>query len=128
MPYNWIPFSIPLLVFSLPFLSLYFLLGYLIGYLAHRRKEEAPSFAVSTLDPIIQISSETVVAPLMDWDVVKSLLGQKLSPGGFEDTFRLLRYKTLTQQLLSVCVVTHLLSFPESCTIWEKLGLMQEVI
>ncbi|KAK6310334.1 hypothetical protein J4Q44_G00183890 [Coregonus suidteri] len=66
---------------------LIFIIGYLIGYLAHRRKELAPSCSVSTLPPITQDSFETEETPLMDWNDVKGLLRQKLSTSSFEIAF-----------------------------------------
>ncbi|XP_041697478.2 transferrin receptor protein 1 [Coregonus clupeaformis] len=66
---------------------LIFIIGYLIGYLAHRRKELAPSCSVSTLPSITQDSFETEETPLMDWNDVKGLLRQKLSTSSFEIAF-----------------------------------------
>ncbi|XP_071383486.1 transferrin receptor protein 1-like [Centroberyx affinis] len=69
---------------------LVFIIGYLIGYLVHRKKDLAPSCAASMLpfdDTVAQRNYVTGAAPLMDWDDVKKLLAQKLSAPNFEDTF-----------------------------------------
>ncbi|AWP04483.1 putative transferrin receptor protein 1 [Scophthalmus maximus] len=68
---------------------LIFIIGYLIGYLVHRKKDFAPTAAASTVPfidaaPVLQ---ETGAAPLMNWDNVKSLLAQKLSAAKFEAVF-----------------------------------------
>ncbi|XP_070830659.1 transferrin receptor protein 1-like [Chaetodon trifascialis] len=65
---------------------LIFIIGYLIGYLVHRKKDMAPS-AVSMLPFEDPVPHETGAAPLMDWDDVKKLLAQKLSPNKFDSVF-----------------------------------------
>ncbi|XP_022611050.1 transferrin receptor protein 1-like [Seriola dumerili] len=66
---------------------LIFIIGYLIGYLVHRKKDLVPSPAVSML-PIEQpVLHETGAAPLMDWDDVKELLAEKLTASKFEPVF-----------------------------------------
>ncbi|XP_068557604.1 transferrin receptor protein 1-like [Cebidichthys violaceus] len=67
---------------------LIFIIGYLIGYLVHRKKDLAPTCEASK-DPIIDsFVHETGAAPLMDWDDVKKLLAQKLAAAKFEPVFR----------------------------------------
>uniref|UniRef100_A0A6Q2WSZ2 Transferrin receptor protein 1 n=1 Tax=Esox lucius TaxID=8010 RepID=A0A6Q2WSZ2_ESOLU len=66
------------------------IIGYLIGYLAHRRQEIAPRCAASSVpmeESITGTIVETGAAPLMDWSDVKSLLQGKLSDSLFETTF-----------------------------------------
>ncbi|KAM6920595.1 transferrin receptor protein 1-like [Lycodopsis pacificus] len=66
---------------------LIFIIGYLIGYLVHRKKDMAPTCEASR-DPIIEsVVYETGAAPLMDWDDVKKLLAQKLTAAKFEPVF-----------------------------------------
>ncbi|KAK9538845.1 hypothetical protein VZT92_003992 [Zoarces viviparus] len=66
---------------------LIFIIGYLIGYLVHRKKDMAPTCEASQ-DPIIEsVVYETGAAPLMDWDDVKKLLAQKLTAAKFEPVF-----------------------------------------
>ncbi|XP_071346594.1 transferrin receptor protein 1-like [Trachinotus anak] len=55
-----------------------FIIGYLTGYLVHRKKDLAPTPSASMLP------FEQPVAPLMDWDDVKKLLAEKLSAAKFE--------------------------------------------
>lgn len=62
--------------------------GYLIGYLVHRKKEVTPTCAASVLPLDVPVAHETGAAPLMDWDVVKKLLGEKLNTRNFESAFR----------------------------------------
>ncbi|XP_068427212.1 transferrin receptor 1a [Clinocottus analis] len=66
---------------------LIFIIGYLIGYLVHRKKDLAPSCEASK-DSFIEPSGyETGAAPLMDWDDVKQLFALKLSAAKFEPVF-----------------------------------------
>ncbi|XP_068587656.1 transferrin receptor protein 1-like [Cebidichthys violaceus] len=66
---------------------LIFIIGYLIGYLVHHKKDMAPTCETSQ-DPIIDLfDHETGAAPLMDWDDVKKLLAQKLAAAKFEPVF-----------------------------------------
>uniref|UniRef100_A0A667ZI87 Transferrin receptor protein 1 n=1 Tax=Myripristis murdjan TaxID=586833 RepID=A0A667ZI87_9TELE len=70
---------------------LIFIIGYLIGYLVHRKKDLAPSCAASKLDfndDVPEAFHETRAAPLMDWDKVEKLLAQQLSVSNFDSTFR----------------------------------------
>ncbi|XP_076018357.1 transferrin receptor protein 1-like [Genypterus blacodes] len=69
---------------------LIFIIGYLIGYLVHRKKDLAPTTAAAVLpfDDKYEIPSETGAAPLMNWADVKRLLAEKLGPSKFEETFR----------------------------------------
>ncbi|KAM9350106.1 transferrin receptor 1a [Symphorus nematophorus] len=63
---------------------LIFIIGYLIGYLVHRKKELAPN-TVACAQPYKEpVPHETGAAPLMDWDDVKKLLAGKLSADKFE--------------------------------------------
>nr|AHE13882.1 transferrin receptor 1 [Monopterus albus] len=64
---------------------LIFIIGYLIGYLAHRKKDSFPSSAASVLPAEAPCVFERGAAPLMDWDDVKKLLAQKL--GNFDSVF-----------------------------------------
>ncbi|XP_062337094.1 transferrin receptor 1a [Osmerus eperlanus] len=81
------------LCFLLTTTLIIFIIGYLIGYLVHRKKEVAndcPAFLPSdqTVSDDEQVHVfETGAAPLMDWDVVNSLLAQKLSTESMEKTF-----------------------------------------
>nr|XP_019961267.1 PREDICTED: transferrin receptor protein 1 [Paralichthys olivaceus] len=68
---------------------LIFIIGYLIGYLVHRKKD-FPSPPVPSVRNQVRdspVAYETGAAPLMDWDDVKSLLAQKLSASKFEGAF-----------------------------------------
>ncbi|KAJ8011140.1 hypothetical protein DPEC_G00055090 [Dallia pectoralis] len=77
------------LCFMMAATFLILLIGYLIGYLAHRKKETAT--CVASTYPVKESITETLVetgsAPLMDWSDVKSLLKGKLSDSSFERTF-----------------------------------------
>ncbi|XP_040910444.1 transferrin receptor protein 1-like isoform X2 [Toxotes jaculatrix] len=75
------------LCFMLATTLLIFIIGYLIGYLVHRKKDLAPSPVPTYLafeEPVVH---ETGAAPLMDWDDVKKLLAGKLSGNQFESVF-----------------------------------------
>lgn len=76
------------LCFLVASILLIFIIGYFIGYLVHRKKDLAPSCAASVLpqDPV-PVPHESGAAPLMDWDDVKRLLAQKLTPAKFESVF-----------------------------------------
>ncbi|CAL8325006.1 unnamed protein product [Arctogadus glacialis] len=69
---------------------LIFIIGYLIGYLVHRKKEEV---ALSCKLPDLPFSPpsvaqrETGAAPLMDWVDVKSLLAEQLSADKLDQAF-----------------------------------------
>ncbi|CAK6952118.1 transferrin receptor protein 1-like [Scomber scombrus] len=75
------------LCFMAATILLIFIIGYLIGYLVHRKKEVAPTCAASKLPFDVPVAHETGAAPLMDWDDVKKLLAEKLSPRNFDTAF-----------------------------------------
>ncbi|XP_041751508.2 transferrin receptor protein 1 [Coregonus clupeaformis] len=76
------------LCFMVVTVLLILIIGYLIGYLAHRKKELAPSCSrITSEDSVSEGSFKTETTPLMDWNDVKSLLGQKLSASSFETAF-----------------------------------------
>lgn len=64
--------------------------GFLIGYAVSQKKEQAPVCAASVSTADTTYTHETGAAPLMDWDDVKRLFVQKLTPAKLEKTFRLL--------------------------------------
>ncbi|XP_061588958.1 transferrin receptor protein 1-like [Cololabis saira] len=66
---------------------LIFIIGYLIGYVVHRKKDLAPMCAASFLPAGDAVLSETGAAPLMNWDDVKKLLGDKLTAAQLEKAF-----------------------------------------
>lgn len=67
---------------------LIFIVGYLIGYWVHHRKDVDPTCSsVASTTPFYQDSYDDVPAPVMDWADVKELLAQKLSASNFDDTF-----------------------------------------
>lgn len=62
--------------------------GYLIAYLAHGKKDVAPTCEAS-VDPVAEpLERETGAAPLMNWEDVKKLLTEKLSAAKMEPVFR----------------------------------------
>ncbi|TKS80198.1 Transferrin receptor protein 1 [Collichthys lucidus] len=63
---------------------LIFTIGYSIGYLVYRKKDCAPTCAASVPTSERPVEHETGAAPLMDWDDVKKLFAQNLSPAKFE--------------------------------------------
>ncbi|XP_048845231.1 transferrin receptor protein 1-like [Brienomyrus brachyistius] len=68
---------------------LIFIIGYLIGYLAHNKQNKqapnCPEYIVSDKqDEEVRIYSE----PELDWDGIKGLLRQKLSPNRFDSVFK----------------------------------------
>ncbi|XP_031149043.1 transferrin receptor 1a isoform X1 [Sander lucioperca] len=67
---------------------LIFIIGYLIGYLVHRKKDLAPTCAASVVRFDEAVAHETGAAPLMDWNDVKKLLAQKVTAANFEPLFR----------------------------------------
>ncbi|TDH06268.1 hypothetical protein EPR50_G00129280 [Perca flavescens] len=67
---------------------LIFIIGYLIGYLVHRKKDLAPTCAASVVRFDEAVAHETGAASLMDWDNVKKLLAQKVTAAKFEPVFR----------------------------------------
>ncbi|XP_040027826.2 transferrin receptor 1a [Gasterosteus aculeatus] len=67
---------------------LIFVIGYLIAYLAHGKKDVAPTCEAS-VDPVAEpLERETGAAPLMNWEDVKKLLTEKLSAAKMEPVFR----------------------------------------
>ncbi|KAM9718645.1 transferrin receptor protein 1-like [Menidia menidia] len=59
---------------------LVFIIGYLVSYMVHGKKELAPVCATSTLKSEGDVvAHETGAAPLMNWDDVKKLLAARLS-------------------------------------------------
>lgn len=62
----------------------FWLSGYLIGYLVHRKEEEAPNCTAMVLDTEDPLPRSDNVIPLMDWSNVKNLLFQKVSAANFE--------------------------------------------
>uniref|UniRef100_A0AAQ4RUQ2 Transferrin receptor protein 1 n=1 Tax=Gasterosteus aculeatus aculeatus TaxID=481459 RepID=A0AAQ4RUQ2_GASAC len=64
---------------------LIFVIGYLIAYLAHGKKDVAPTCEAS-VDPVAEpLERETGAAPLMNWEDVKKLLTEKLSAAKMEE-------------------------------------------
>uniref|UniRef100_A0A1A8IDL2 Transferrin receptor protein 1 n=1 Tax=Nothobranchius kuhntae TaxID=321403 RepID=A0A1A8IDL2_NOTKU len=66
---------------------LIFIIGFLVGYTAHRRKETSPVCSASVLPFERVVAPETGAAPLMDWDKVKNLLNQRLTAAKIETAF-----------------------------------------
>uniref|UniRef100_A0A672YQS0 Transferrin receptor protein 1 n=1 Tax=Sphaeramia orbicularis TaxID=375764 RepID=A0A672YQS0_9TELE len=67
---------------------LIFIIGYLIGYLVHRKKDIAqPTCTNSVIAPAPPFVDERGSAPVLDWDDVKKLLNEKLSTSNFETVF-----------------------------------------
>ncbi|XP_059199992.1 transferrin receptor 1a isoform X2 [Centropristis striata] len=75
------------LIFMAAATLLIFIIGYLIGYLVHRKKDLAPTCAPSVARFEEPIARETGAAPLMDWDDVKKLFSEKLAATNFESVF-----------------------------------------
>ncbi|XP_034559007.1 transferrin receptor protein 1-like [Notolabrus celidotus] len=65
---------------------LIFIIGYLIGFLVHRKKDVAPNCPGLPSEEGM-LPPETGAAPLMDWDDVKKLLKEKVSVAKFESVF-----------------------------------------
>uniref|UniRef100_A0A8C7YPL3 Transferrin receptor protein 1 n=1 Tax=Oryzias sinensis TaxID=183150 RepID=A0A8C7YPL3_9TELE len=78
------------LCFTAAAVFLIFIIGFLIGYAVSQKKEQAPVCAASVSTADTTYTHETGAAPLMDWDDVKRLFVQKLTPAQLEKTFRLL--------------------------------------
>ncbi|KAM6918332.1 transferrin receptor protein 1-like [Xenentodon cancila] len=66
---------------------LIFIIGYLIGYVVHRKKDLAPVCAASLVPSGDAVISETGAAPLMDWEDAKKLLNEKLTTSKLENAF-----------------------------------------
>ncbi|KAL3054710.1 hypothetical protein OYC64_017614 [Pagothenia borchgrevinki] len=67
---------------------LIFIIGYLIGYLVHRKKDLAPTCDDSTVIFDNGAYIETGAAPLMNWAKVKKLLAEQVSADKFDSVFR----------------------------------------
>ncbi|XP_041848167.1 transferrin receptor protein 1-like [Melanotaenia boesemani] len=63
---------------------LIFIIGYLIGYMVHQKKDVAPVCAASFLSSENTVAHETGAAPLMNWDDVKALLSRGLTANKME--------------------------------------------
>uniref|UniRef100_A0A665UWP6 Transferrin receptor protein 1 n=1 Tax=Echeneis naucrates TaxID=173247 RepID=A0A665UWP6_ECHNA len=66
---------------------LIFVIGYLVGYLMHRKRDLPPRPDVSVPRSDQVVLHETGAAPLMDWEDVKKLLAEKLTATKFEPVF-----------------------------------------
>ncbi|CAJ1071698.1 transferrin receptor protein 1-like [Xyrichtys novacula] len=69
---------------------LIFIIGYLISFMIHWKKDVGPNCASSapSVPPYAKVvAPETGAAPLMDWDDVKALLAKKVSAAKFESVF-----------------------------------------
>uniref|UniRef100_A0A3P9KPP3 Transferrin receptor protein 1 n=1 Tax=Oryzias latipes TaxID=8090 RepID=A0A3P9KPP3_ORYLA len=75
------------LCFTAAAVFLIFIIGFLIGYAVSQKKEQAPVCAASVSTADTTYTHETGAAPLMDWDDVKRLFVQKLTPAKLEKTF-----------------------------------------
>ncbi|KAJ0059133.1 hypothetical protein NL108_008559 [Boleophthalmus pectinirostris] len=75
------------LCFMVVAILLIFIIGYLIGFLVHRKKDMAPA-CTNTFspkkDPVVM---ERGAAPVMNWDSVKKLYAEKLKMSNFDSTF-----------------------------------------
>ena len=58
--------------------------------MVHRKKDLAPVCAATGLPANSDVPDETGAAPLMDWDDVKKLLGQKFTAAKLDSALRLL--------------------------------------
>lgn len=66
---------------------LIFIIGYLIGYLVHRKKEATP-ICTKTFIPLADtVVEERGDSPVMDWGSVKKLYAEKLKMANFDATF-----------------------------------------
>ncbi|XP_030015876.1 transferrin receptor protein 1-like isoform X1 [Sphaeramia orbicularis] len=67
---------------------LIFIIGCLIGYLVHPKKDIAqPTCTNSVTAPVPPFVDERGSAPVLDWDDVKKLLNQKITASNFERVF-----------------------------------------
>lgn len=66
---------------------LIFIIGYLIGYLAHRKKDMTPVCPNSLIPLTNSVVQERGDAPVMDWDSVKKLYAEKLKKANFDANF-----------------------------------------
>ncbi|KAK7945045.1 hypothetical protein WMY93_000773 [Mugilogobius chulae] len=69
---------------------LIFIIGYLIGFLVHRKKEMAPACANTFIPKTDTVVMERGSAPVMDWSSVKKLYAEKLKTTNFDVTFNTL--------------------------------------
>ncbi|XP_077413901.1 transferrin receptor protein 1-like [Vanacampus margaritifer] len=67
---------------------LIFIIGYLIGYLVHRKRDLPDSCATSVEKSDEPVAHEMGAAPLMAWSDVKNAFAQKLSASNFQTAFR----------------------------------------
>ncbi|XP_054625538.1 transferrin receptor 1a [Dunckerocampus dactyliophorus] len=75
------------LCFMVATILLILIIGYLIGYLAHGKKDSPPSCSASVQFSDAPVMHETGAAPVMNWDNVKDALAQKLSASNFKTAF-----------------------------------------
>lgn len=66
---------------------LIFIIGYLIGYLVHQKKDMAAKCTDTFIPLQDNVVQERGAAPLMDWDDVKKLYAEKLKTSNFESVF-----------------------------------------
>ncbi|XP_061696213.1 transferrin receptor 1a isoform X3 [Syngnathoides biaculeatus] len=65
------------------------IIGYLIGYLVHRKRDLAPSCEASVKSSDERVEQQTgAAAPLMAWNDVKNAFARKLSASNFQKVFR----------------------------------------
>ncbi|KAJ0011829.1 hypothetical protein NQD34_012804 [Periophthalmus magnuspinnatus] len=67
---------------------LIFIIGYLIGFLVHRKKDMAPACPHTFIPKPGPVVIERGAAPVMEWDSVKKLYAEKLKMSNFDATFR----------------------------------------
>lgn len=65
---------------------LIFIIGYMIGYLVHRKKDMTPTCS-NTFIPLPNIIEERSDPPVMNWASVKKLYAEKLRMANFDATF-----------------------------------------
>ncbi|KAK5859587.1 hypothetical protein PBY51_021135 [Eleginops maclovinus] len=66
---------------------LIFVIGYLIGYLVHEKKDLVPTCVASKVPFDEVVAVETGAAPLMNWEKVKKLLAEKVSADKLDSVF-----------------------------------------
>ncbi|XP_019733435.1 transferrin receptor 1a [Hippocampus comes] len=76
------------LCFIIATVLLIFIIGYLIGYLVHRKRDAPYSCQASVQLPDEPVFHDTGAAPLMAWNDVKNAFAQKLSASNFQRAFR----------------------------------------
>ncbi|XP_023674311.1 transferrin receptor 1b [Paramormyrops kingsleyae] len=68
---------------------LIFIIGYLIGYLAHNKQDkQAPNCPEHIVSDKQDEETRVYSEPELDWDGIKELLKQKLSPNRFDSVFK----------------------------------------